>query len=162
MTERKKKNFNYIQKVAISWNQQGIKTLEQARNEASRYNNEVKTILKALGMNSTPTDKEISYINVWREELGFSLDIILEACDRTVIYTETGRLRYCDGILRKWRDKKVSNKSDIARLDATRSKVCNKKALSAKSTSDIEKNNYCQIKQDSVDFVELESLLLEN
>ena len=36
--ERNKKNFNYIQKVAISWNQQGIKTLEQARKEASRVN----------------------------------------------------------------------------------------------------------------------------
>lgn len=157
--EKDKKNFKYIQKVAMNWNQRGIKTLEQARKEVSRHNNEVITVMKALGISSTPTDKEITFISEWRDDLGFSLEIILEACDRTVISTERGRLRYCDGILRKWRSQKVITKSDIERLDAEHTKAYKKNAPFLQNTNN---NKRSQMEHNPVDFAELERVLIEN
>ena len=116
-------------------------------------------------MNSTPTDKEISYINVWREELGFSLEIILEACDRTVILTDHGRLRYCDGILRKWTDKKVATKNDIARLDMEYTNAHKKKITPLdQNSNNSTRNEYTQMEKHSgsENYAELERLLLDN
>ncbi len=163
--ERNRKNFRYIQKVAMNWSQQGIKTLEQARKEASRYNNEVITIMKALGISSAPTDTEISFINTWREDLNLSLQIILEACDRTVISTQSNRLRYCDVILRNWAKQKVTTKGDIERLDEEYANAHKKKAAKTSQSSNGGKSNkYNQMEQHSFSekYMELEQLLLEN
>ena len=46
--------------------------------------------------------KELEYINKWTKEYGFLLDVIQEACDKTVMTTDNHRFAYADGILSKW------------------------------------------------------------
>ena len=171
-----KKDFRYMEKVAINWNQQGIKTPKQARAEIYKHDSDFIAIMKALGMENSPTEKEINFILKWRGELGFSMDIILEACDRTVMATQKGRLKYCDAILRSWHEKKVKTREDIAKLDANftadlakkRSKasvssIDTKLRLSESSIrSGAPQNRFNQFQQSSYDFVELEKKLLDN
>ena len=171
-----KKDFRYMEKVAISWNQKGIKKPEQARAEIFKHDSDIITIMQALGMENTPTQKEVSFIQKWRGELGFSMEIILEACDRTVMATQRGRLKYCDAILRSWHNERVSSREDIARLDANHTADLVKKRSKA-SVSSIDtklrlsessirsggnQNRFTGFQQNTYDFVELEKKLLDN
>ena len=169
-----KKDFRYMEKVAINWNQQGIKTPKQARTEIYRHDSDIITIMKALGMENSPTEKEGTFILKWRGELGFSMEIILEACDRTVMATQKNRLKYCDSILRSWHEKGVNTREDIARLDADFTADLAKKKASVSSIdsklrlSDSSnrpggtQNRFNQFQQNTYDFVELEKKLLDN
>ena len=171
-----KKDFRYMEKVAINWNQQGIKTPKQARAEIYKHDSDLITIMKALGMENSPTEKEGSFIKKWRGELGFSMEIILEACDRTVMATQKGRLKYCDAILRSWHDKKVETREDIARLDADfTADLAKKRSKASVSSIDTKlrlgessirsggtQNRFNQFQQNTYDFVELEKKLLDN
>ena len=172
-----KTDFRYMEKVAINWNQNGIVTLEQARTESYKHDSDIITVMKALGMENAPTEKEVSFINRWRGELGFSMEIILEACDRTVLAVQRNRLKYCDGILQNWHKNNVATREDIAGLDASFSADQAKKTKSRASVSSIDsrlrsgessirlggnQNRFGQFEQNTVDFVELEKQLLDN
>ncbi|MBE5825935.1 MAG: DnaD domain protein [Butyrivibrio sp.] len=172
-----KTDFRYMEKVAINWSQNGIVTLEQARTETYKHDSDIITIMKALGMENNPTDKETSFINRWRNELGFSMEIILEACDRTVLAVQKNRLKYCDGILQNWHKNKVVTREDIAGLDATHSADLAKKNRTRASVSSIDsklrsgessirlgdnRNRFNQFEHNTVDMDELEKLLLDN
>ena len=171
-----KKDFRYMEKVAINWNQSGIKSPEQARAQIGRHDSDIMTVMRSLGMENSPTDKEISFISKWSAELGFSMEIILEACDRTVMATQKNRLKYCDKILRSWHENNVSTREDIARLDAIFTADLNKKRSKASETSidsstrldgssirpGVPRNRFTQIQENTYNFEELEKQLLDN
>ncbi len=171
-----KKDFRYMEKVAINWSSKGIKTPKQARAEIYKHDSDIITIMKALGMENSPTEKEGSFISKWRGELGFSMEIILEACDRTVMATQKNRLKYCDSILRRWHESGVTTREDVARLDASftadlakkRSKASvssiDTKLRSGESSirSGVSQNHFNQFQQNTYNFVELEKQLLDN
>lgn len=82
------KSIRYIEKVAIAWAEEGITTVEQASSSNSRYNKEYFTILKALGItNRNPVETEITLMDTWLKTYCFSMEIIQEACNRTVLQT---------------------------------------------------------------------------
>ncbi|MBQ3795437.1 MAG: DnaD domain protein [Butyrivibrio sp.] len=173
-----KADFRYMEKVAINWNQQGIKTPKQARAESFKHDGDIIAIMKALGMENAPTIKEGSFISAWKGELGFPMDIIMEACDRTVLATQKNRLKYCDGILRNWHESKVTTREDIARLDASHSADLRKKKEKASVSSIYTKdrldesyirqggtrNRFTDFQQNTktINFAELEEQLLDN
>lgn len=164
--ERGKKDFRYIEKVALSWAEQGITTPKQAQLSSKKYDKNVYTIMKALGKNSTPAPKELEYISKWTNEYGFLLDVIQEACDKTVMTTDTHRFAYADGILSKWYRAGVHHKSDIAAVDATyrESAAYQQKTnqQSASRNSSASNNRFNNFAQNSYDFAQLEQNILSN
>lgn len=152
--DRDKKDLRYIEKVAISWAQQGITTPKQAARLAAKYDKSVYEIMKALGKNSTPTQAEASYITRWTKEYGFTPDVIFAACERTVLATDKHRFEYADSILSSWYKAGVHHKSDIQSLDDSYRK--------AKSVKAVSNNKFNQFKQNSYDFDALEQELLSN
>lgn len=157
--ERGKKDFRYIEKVAVSWAEQGITTPKQAQMLSKKYDKNVYTIMKALGKNSAPAPKELEYINKWTNEYGFLLDVIQEACDKTVMTTDTHRFAYADGILSKWYRAGVHHKADIAAADASFQQA-NAAYRNAKASD--AKNNFNRFSQNSYDFAQLEENILSN
>lgn len=152
--DRDKKDLRYIEKVAISWAQQGISTPKQAARLAGKYDKIVYDIMKALGKNGTPTQTEASYITRWIKEYGFTADIIYTACERTVLATDKHRLEYADSILTSWYQGGVHHKSDIQLLDDHYRK--------AKPSRPASTNKFNQFKQNNYDFDALEQELLSN
>lgn len=152
--DRGKKDFKYIEAVALNWAQSGITTPKEAEKFASRYDKSVYTIMKELGKNSAPTSKELEYINRWVKEYGFSSDIIAEACARTVMATDSHRFEYAEGILSSWKKENVRRKSDIQRIDELYQKRRLQKAAPPAS------NRFNQFPQRDYDFEELEAKLL--
>ena len=151
---RDKKDLRYIEKVAISWAQQGITTPKQAARLAGKYDKSVYDIMKALGKSSTPTQAEAAYITRWTKEYGFTSDVIFDACERTVLATDKHRFEYADSILNSWYKAGVHHQSDIQSLDAHYHKT--------KSSKTVSGNAFNQFKQNTYDFDILEQELLSN
>ena len=154
--DRGKKDFRYMEKVAVSWAQQGITTPKQAQKAALKYDKSVYAIMNELGKSSAPTSKELEYINRWTGEYGFSQDVIFEACERTVLAVDKHRFEYAEGILSSWRKENVRHKADIKRVDEQHQK----QKTAPRSTA--ANNRFNQFKQNTYNFEELEKELISN
>ena len=155
--ERGKKDFKYIEKVAVNWAEEGITTPKQAQKFSTRYDKSVYSIMNSLGRSTAPTTKELEFINRWTREYGFSTDIILEACERSSLATDRHRFEYAEGILSSWKNAGIHHKADIQQADATYQK---KKAT--KPTPAASSNRFTQFAQNSYDFAALEKEILSN
>lgn len=159
--ERGKKDFRYMEKVALSWHDQGILSPADAQNASRKYDKVVYTIMKSLGKSANPAPKELEYINKWTKEYGFLLDVIQEACDKTVLTTDSHRFAYADGILTKWYQAGVHHKADIPAADASykRSTQNNRQR---KNDNIVTNNKFNHFAQNAYDFDELEQNILSN
>lgn len=153
--ERGKKDFKYIEAVAINWAEAGVTTPKQAEKFAYKYDKSVYSIMNALGKSSSPTSKEVDYIKRWTKEYAFTLDIILEACERTVLATDKHRFEYSDSILLNWYKSGVHHKADILKMDELFQK---KRTTSTKTNASA--NRFNQFTQNDYDYDALEKELL--
>ena len=154
---RDKRDFRYIEKVALSWAEDNITTPKQAKALAGKYDKIVYTVMKALGKSGNPTPKEASYVMRWTKELGFTLPVIEVACERTVMATDKHRFEYADGILTNWNRSHVHNIEDIQTADAAY-----QKSKPVQSRPSIINNQFNQFPQRDYDFDMLEKELLSN
>lgn len=156
------KSIRYIEKVAIAWAEEGITTVEQAKRSNSRYNKEYFTILKALGItNRNPVETEITLMDTWLKTYCFSMEIIQEACNRTVLQTGQASFQYTDKILEGWKKKEVKTLDDIRSLDDEHQKHRqSKKAASRKPAAPASNNRFNNFEQREYDFSEYEKHLL--
>ncbi len=150
--DRGKRDLRYIEKVAISWAEQGITTQKQAAALAGKYDKVVYEIMRALGKNTLPTATEVAYIDRWRKLYGFESDVILTACERTVLATDSHRFEYADSILTSWYKAGVHHKGDIKSLDENHRR--NRAARPAPTT-----NKFNQFTQHDYDFDAIQQAL---
>ena len=163
---RGRKSMRYIETVALAWTRDGVTTVEMARDASSRFSKDYYTILKAMGISGrNPVENEISYIDTWRKTYGFDLELIQEACSRTVLSTGQPSFQYADKILSGWKKKNIHTLEDVRLLDAEHKKrqlekaVSRKKQPAAQSQSNNRFNNF---HQRDYDFTEYEKRLLNN
>ena len=152
--DRGKRDLRYIEKVAISWAEQGITTPKQAAALAGKYDKTVYEVMRALGKNNTPTETEVAYIDRWRKFYGFDTDVIFTACERTVLATDNHRFEYADRILGSWHKAGVRHKNDIQSLDDSYRRTRNSRPVTT--------NKFNQFKQNEYDFDALEKEILSN
>lgn len=90
--------------VARTWYLEGVRSVEDLdtynQRKGDRYN-EYKKILGLLGEYRTSTKAEEELIDKWLDEYKFSLEVIEEACKRS-IGIKSPNLKYIDGILKNW------------------------------------------------------------
>lgn len=112
------KSIHYIQKVALAWYEANITTVDEAKERTSVRNKTCYSILAAFGITGrSPAAVELDYIRRWSEEYGFSLEMILEACNRTISSIHQPSFEYADTILKSWKEKNVRHPSDIEQAD---------------------------------------------
>ena len=163
---RGRKSIRYIETVALAWFRDGVTTVEMAREASSRFSRDYYTILKAMGISGrNPVENEISYIDTWRKTYGFDLELIQEACSRTVLTTGQPSFQYADKILSGWKKKNVHTLEDIRLLDAAHKKRQLEKSVSRKKqpqTQPQNSNRFNNFHQRDYDFAEYEKRLLNN
>ena len=163
---RGRKSMRYIETVALAWAKDGITTVEMARDSSSRFSKDYYTILKAMGISGrNPVDNEITYIDTWRKTYGFDLELIQEACSRTVLSTGQPSFQYADKILSGWKKKNVHTLEDIRLLDAAHKKRQLEKSVSRKKQPQAQpqnSNRFNNFHQRDYDFAEYEKRLLNN
>lgn len=153
---------HYIRKVALAWAEAGITTVTQAREETNLYNKNYFSIMNAFGIKGrNPAAPELEIMSHWINELGFTLDIILEACRRTIQQTHQPNFQYANKILEQWKKQGVHSAADIVALDQKRKAQQKEKAQqsSQKSGSNNRFNNFTQREYD---YGQLERRLLNS
>ncbi len=149
--EHGKRDFRYIDKVAVNWAENGISTPKQAASYARKYDKKVYAVMNSLGKNGSPTQKEISFIHKWFQDYGFTLDMITEACERSVLATDKHRFEYADGILQSWKNASLHTLQDVRSADEAF-----RKRQSARSTASASSANpFNQFRQNQYDYDEL-------
>lgn len=158
------KSIHYIQKVALSWHSQDIRTAEQAKTNSVLYNKNCYSILNAYGIKGrAPAASEIAYIRKWHEEYAFSLEIILEACDRTMNMIHQPNFEYTDSILKNWYKKNVHTLEDVSVLDVafTRAKADKVRQQTTQPSKPSGRNKFNNFENRSYDMNDLERRLIQ-
>lgn len=110
---RGKKTNAYIEKVALSWAADGISSAEEAKDAIALYNEKHSTVMKAFGLNRAPVPAELTYLQRWFDEYGFSADMVAEACNRTVLAINKPDFKYADRILTSWYEQQIRTRIDL-------------------------------------------------
>ena len=156
---RSHKSIRYIETVALAWAGEGISTVSDAKKANARYSREYYTILKALGItNRSPVETEITLMDTWLKTYGFSMEIIQEACSRTVLQTGQASFQYTDKILEGWKKKQVTSLEDVRALDAEHKKRRQDKKPQKQTPAS--NNRFNNFQQREYDFDEYEKRLL--
>lgn len=117
------KSMHYIESVAIAWSDQGITSVTEAKATSSVYNKNCFAVMKAFGIHGRgPAPFEVNYIRKWTEEYCFTLELIVEACNRTIANTAKPDFKYADSILSSWFEKGVHHLEDVKKQDAVHQK----------------------------------------
>ncbi|MBE6014300.1 MAG: DnaD domain protein [Lachnospiraceae bacterium] len=116
------KNYRTIsamEKIALSWHEEGIKTAKEARAHVITHTEEYIAAVKSFGISGRSLNtSELRYLNKWTEEYHFTAVLIKEACERTIEFTHQASFKYADSIMESWFKKNVTSMDDVKILDA--------------------------------------------
>ena len=113
----------YLKKVGLAWQESGIRDVASAKQETTTFNKHYYTILKAFGIrNRAPVEKEAEVMDRWLNTYGFTIDLITEACQRTISKIGQPSFQYAEGILSKWKEQGVRSMADVEQRDAEHQK----------------------------------------
>lgn len=153
------KSLRYMNTIALSWKDSDVRTVEDARNSISSYSKLHYAVAKAFGIrNRDLVSIEVDYVNKWSQELGYGLDIISEACKRTILATHEPNFEYADSILTSWHDQKVCQLTDIIKIDSQYQKEKN----AAKVQKSGSPNRFNNFHQRTYDYDKLQKQLLNS
>ncbi len=111
-------SIRYMETVAINWHQKGMVTLEEAKAYSAGFQKDAFSVMKAFGLNDRrPAASEKQFIDTWFGAYGFTRDVVVEACNRTIAATHSPSFPYADKILKEWKKAGVKNLSDVEDLD---------------------------------------------
>ncbi len=153
---RGKRDFHYIESVARKWKEDNITTVSQAKKHSTKFEKNVYTVMKALGRSNAPTDEEAEFILRWLNEFGFELDSVKYACSKTVVATDSHRFEYCEGILKKWREK------GLFTLDSIKAQEVKPDSSTPKRRSTQKVPKFVQFAQRDYDYDSLAKDLVKN
>lgn len=114
----------YVETVALGWHDSGIRSVEAARclvESRQKTERQYFEILRALGITDrSPIQREKELMQRWLSELALPMDVIKEACTRTVLKTTKPTLAYAGKILSRWHEAGVKSLADVQRIDDER------------------------------------------
>lgn len=150
------KSIYYMEKVAQGWADAHITTVEEAKKSASIHSQTYYGVMKAFGISGRNlAESETRFIEKWTEDYGFTLDIINEACRRTIRNIQQPKFEYADSILTNWHQKQIHHLEDIALLDQAHA------ASAEKRPGDAPGNRFHNFSQRNYDYDILEKQLLQ-
>ncbi len=118
----KKRSLAFMEKTAKDWAKKGISSVEEAKACVnSAVPPKVYEVFNAFGIrNRAPVCAEIEYVKKWTQDYDLPMDVISEACSRTVIKIQKPSFEYADKILEGWHRQNVHHISDVKALDESR------------------------------------------
>lgn len=111
-------SIRYIETVAISWHEKGFKTVDDAKNNALTFSKDSFAVMRAFGLSDrNPGDSEREYMDKWFRTYGFTKELVIEACSRTLTATHSPSFPYTDKIIEGWKKAGARTMEDIRKLD---------------------------------------------
>lgn len=112
-----KTSVNYIQAVALSWDEQNIKSPEDAKNASSNYKSTYTAIAKAFALGRPLAMVEKKFASRWLDEWHMDLAVVLDACSRTMLKFQKADFKYTEGILANWHKNNIHTLQDVNKAD---------------------------------------------
>ena len=110
-------SMRYVERVAIEWFRQGIRTVPEAREHSRLYEKNVYPVIRAFGLTGRSLGaSEMEYIERWNR-MGFDTDLITAACSKTILSIHQASFPYASKILDVWKAKGVRTLKDVEALD---------------------------------------------
>ena len=109
----KKKNVKYIEAVIRNWAEEGlcdVESIEKKLSENDMKRRWHKRVFQALGFNRNATEAERKIMNTWFEDMGFSMERVLEACQKTTGIS-TPNINYVNKVLCNWKEEENNPKA---------------------------------------------------
>lgn len=155
-------SVRYMDKVALAWAKSKVKTVEDAKKSTNLHSELYFAVLKAFGISGRNlVATESGYIDKWKNTYGFSSELILEGCRRTMQAIHQPSFEYTDSILSSWRKNNISTMEDVQRSDEAFQKKKSASATRQASTENgASKNKFNNFTQRSYNYDELEKMLL--
>lgn len=110
--------MKYIETVALSWAKDNITTVDMAKARIASVKGNSYPIMKAFGLSGRNlATSEQEFVIKWTDEYGFPLDMILDACNRTINTIHQPSFQYADSILQRWLKNGIKTLADVKTLD---------------------------------------------
>ena len=103
-----KRNMNYIEKVAISWHENGIVTIDAADrfiNNEKEKSGYFYSLRKLFGIDNRSLSKtEETYLKSWRDDLGMDENMVGLAYEYCIMQTSKLSFPYMNSIIKRWNE----------------------------------------------------------
>lgn len=154
-----KTDYRYFERVAISWFDEGIKTIDDVQQYIKKHEDKwvkYRKILAYLGIKDAEMMKpQEQMLEKWSVTWGFSVEVIQKACDICFERLNRADFKYIDGILNSW------NKDSLKTISEIQEKDIKKASYSKKANSNVkQKGSFNNYEQRTYDFETLERKLL--
>jgi len=149
-------SLRYMEKVALGWHKRGIKDVEQAKASGRGYTKGSFAVMRAMGLSDrSPAEVESEFIEKWFWEYGFTRELIVEACSRTIRQIHKPSFDYADKILRDWKNAGVKSFRDVSELDKKRKEEGEAKRRQASAGSSRSSNRFHNLEEHGYDYDEM-------
>lgn len=116
------RSVRYMEAVALDMHKKEILTVEQAKAALPAMKKDLYAVMKAFGLQSRqPAAGEKQMMEKWFSVQGLSVELVLEACNRTMSAIHKPSFEYADKILEGWKENGVKTLQDVTLLDQRRS-----------------------------------------
>ena len=150
--ENDQRSLRYIEKCAVDWADNNIRDLEQALTYTKNYNKNYRTVLNYMGITGYISESQKKYIDRWLNEFNMSVEMIFEACDRSVTQQGKPHFGYMNKIMSDWFD------NGITTLEAAKANSDEHAKSSEKNKTKPRKNRFANFKQRDNDHARYEKL----
>lgn len=128
-----KTSTSYISKIGKDWSEKEIDTLEKADEMINQLKvademwNELR--IKTGISTPRPTSVQMKYLNLWKNQYGFSLDMIYLAYEESANNIQKISFPYMDKVLQNWFKDGYKTVDDITRAKSERLNLASKPVL---------------------------------
>lgn len=148
-------SIRYIETVALDWHRQGIKTAVEAKEYSAGFQKDAFAVMRAFGLGDRrPGNVEREYIERWFRTYGFTKELVLEACSRTLAAIHNPSFQYADKILSQWKEAGVTGMDSVRKLDEKRA-ARSKEREDKRPARTKSQNRFHNYEQDSYDYDEM-------
>jgi DnaD/phage-associated family protein len=118
---KRKTDIRYIEKVAISWHEAGIRSLEDAQRHISKFEDKwtkYRVIIHYMGLKDNEISKpQEEMLEKWLLKFNMPIDLVQEACKISVLRINECNFKYIDTILCDWHGKDINSVDDLKKLE---------------------------------------------
>lgn len=112
--KQRKSSLKYVQALVQDWGSRGLQevaSVEEDLGRQDRRHTMQRRVFQALGFARNATEEERRIIDSWFDELGMSLETVLDACSRTSGISSPN-INYVNKVLQNWNKEGRREKAD--------------------------------------------------
>lgn len=154
-------SLHYMNRIAEDFAAREIRTVEAAKDLMNQRSAVYYAVMKAFGIrgrNLIPS--ETSYLHTWTAKMGFSAELISEACSRTIRAIHEPSFGYANSILENWHKQGIRTPEDVRKADESYQKI--QQSRRTRTPSSGTPNRFINFKQREKNQDDIQQMLLQN